>query len=408
MTPSGRRSNKELTAEERKRKNELKKEFKAKQKRAKLEARLRHAISRKDERVERETRLLLGNYVLEEVVDENETSARAFVLNLYTSLKQRQRAMSESCNFSKMSKEIQSSEAVHLLRHMTKGTQMKNMFDNKDALWGYTRQKFQERSLLVYKSMSKLRPDKINSLCLDQQEAQRRCKAWEAITEIRNVCSIGCGPGCDAVGVLALLQTIAKSSETGCNGSNDNVRDKDKLLGSVCLLDWAIDQWSTILNILKELLATTLVKEICCSSCDITKSLIHDNFNLKARALMCPLSSANINKSSGDDCKQCQDGIDLYLFSYILTETRDKWQNFWNELVDKAKPNALFYIAEPTPWQIHKIISMEEERKTCGKVDDEASRLEFIWLDSSIDQPAAVQALNGRLGPGVLLARKVI
>jgi len=401
MISSGRKSNKELTAEERKRKNELKKEFKTKQKRAKLETRLRHAISRKDARVEQETRALLGNYVLEQVVDDNETSARAIILDLYTRLKQRQKEMLESCDCLRTFKEIQTNEAVGLLRHMTKGTQAKDMFFNKDALWGYTRQKFQERALLLYKSMAKLHPDKVSALSLPPHESHRYTKAWEAITRIRKICSVGCGPGCDAAGVLALLQTIAKQ---GCN----ETKHQKKLLESVYLLDWAINEWATIVNILKDLLIPALVENIYCSSCDITKSLIYADCNLEARTVLCPLRSSDENGYIDNDDKGCHDGVDLYLFSYILTETREKWHQFWNELVDKAKRNALFYIAEPTPWQIHKIISIEEEREEShiNKEEEAASRLEFIWLDSSMDQPAALQALNGRLGPGVLLARK--
>jgi SAM-dependent methyltransferase len=85
--------------------------------------------------------------------------------------------------------------------------------------------------------------------------------------------------------------------------------------------------------------------------------------------------------------------VDFYLFSYVLTETRGKWEVFMRELVREAKPNALFYFAEPTPWQLHQVRLLLPD-------------LDYIWLDSSMNQLPNLQALEARLGPGVLLARK--
>eukprot|EP00557_Chaetoceros_sp_GSL56_P011163 CAMPEP_0176481462 /NCGR_PEP_ID=MMETSP0200_2-20121128/2836_1 /TAXON_ID=947934 /ORGANISM="Chaetoceros sp., Strain GSL56" /LENGTH=227 /DNA_ID=CAMNT_0017877675 /DNA_START=103 /DNA_END=784 /DNA_ORIENTATION=- len=53
-------------------------------------------------------------------------------------------------------KDRQITEAVTLLKHMTKGTQQKDMFQETNALWGYTRQKFYERGLLVCTSLARI------------------------------------------------------------------------------------------------------------------------------------------------------------------------------------------------------------------------------------------------------------
>mmetsp|Transcript_34339 Transcript_34339/g.39121 ORF Transcript_34339/g.39121 Transcript_34339/m.39121 type:complete len:448 (-) Transcript_34339:106-1449(-) len=439
-----RKANKELTPEERRKKQYLKRELKAKRKRAKLEARLRHAIFRKDKLVEQETRALLSKekdlqkdntkvtvvttaITLKEVIttsggekennsgEEHAVIARDFILNIYRRLKEQQKVVLRSDDqFSKTTKALQTNNAVKLLRHMAKGTQLKEMFGNRDALWGYTRQKFQERALLVYTSLSKLQQSDGGVNVLES----RKARAWNAIKGIKTICSVGCGPGCDAIGVVALLQTLRKNESEFIDDDENIVEKEQQLLDSVFLFDWAMDQWTTIVSLLKSLIVPSLVKEIHCSSCDITKSIIDDICNTDIKKTINHGDEEDFHPrydNNDDDEVMRRKSVDLYLLSYILTETRDKWHNFWNELVEKAKPNSLFYIAEPTPWQLHKVMQIEEQRITyCydggsaeGNRTATASRLEFIWLDSSMDQTENVQALDGRLGPGVLLARKI-
>ena len=107
--------------------------------------------------------------------------------------------------------------------------------------------------------------------------------------------------------------------------------------------------------------------------------------------------------------------IDLYIFSYILTETRGKWEEFVQGLVASAKSHALFYFAEPTPWQLHHLRNhVLGQNVLPSALKDKATdatattpRLDYIWLDSSMNQSADLQAMDGRLGPGTLLARKL-
>ena len=87
------------------------------------------------------------------------------------------------------------------------------------------------------------------------------------------------------------------------------------------------------------------------------------------------------------------------------------------DLMASAKPYALFYFAEPTPWQLHHLRNHVQVRKvlpsTLNDDDDKvvdaatAPRHDYIWLDSSMNQSADLQAMDGRLGPGTLLARKL-
>jgi hypothetical protein len=348
---ASKRSNKDLTVEEKQAKRDLKKELKQKRKRARLETRLLHAVSRKDPQMEQQTRedLAAMGIIVSVKVDEQEDAAREFVLDLYRRLKQNQGKGSASI------KQQQIDQAIHLLRHMTKGTQEKDMFEEQGALWGYARQKFQERAMLVYKSFARLQPDK-QPTEIGEEEGTRRRKTWEALMNVKVISSIGCGPGCDAVGVLSFLDQHSPGSK----------------LESMVLLDWAMDKWRAVLDLLNPLMKPSLVENIHCDVCDISK-LIGDDMNSSLRW-------------EGKD-------VDLYLFSYILTETRGKWEAFLKELVDGAKSNCLFYLAEPTPWQLHRLRNL-------------LPNLDYVWVDSSMNQSPAMQALDGRMSPGVLMARK--
>jgi hypothetical protein len=376
MTHIMKKSNKDLTQEEREAKRNIKKEWKRKRVQASLDRRLRHAVSRKDEVTEQKTRRELasmGVSVVAVVPQEEQQqqeeegittmtmihaqqcpyhdTARDFVCKVYVGLKQNHLPRGGS----KQSRHTQTNEAVTLLRHMTKGTQNKTMFDNEDALWGYARQKFQERAMLVYTSCSNLSPSRQPTALTWTESTQRKC-AWDALTCVKSICSIGCGPACDAVGMIAFLQQFSDQPQ----------------LDSLVLLDWAMDKWQILISLLTPLLAPSFVQSIECTSGDVTKPLQDD-----------------VNRSLLNHHRH----VDLYLFSYILTETRGKWEQFLIQLVDASVSNTMFYFAEPTPWQLHHLRSL-------------IPTLEYVWVDSSMDQSAALQAMDGRLGPGILLARK--
>lgn len=356
------KSNKDLTLEEREAKRDIKKEWKRKRVQASLDRRLRHAVGRRDDITEQKTRdELVSMGVPEEgiatrtMIQQQRCSqyeaARDFVCKVYVGLKQNQLP----CGGSKQSRHAQTNEAVTLLRHMTKGTQNKTMFDNEDALWGYARQKFQERAMLVYTSCSNLNPSRQPTTLTWTESTQRKC-AWDALTSVKSICSIGCGPACDALGMIAFLQQFSDQPQ----------------LNSLLLLDWAMEKWQVLIDLLTPLLAPSYVQSIECTSGDVTKPLQDD-----------------VNRSLLHHHRH----VDMYLFSYILTETRGKWEEFLLQLVDAAHSNTMFYFAEPTPWQLHHLRSL-------------IPTLEYIWVDSSMDQSAALQAMDGRLGPGILLARK--
>jgi hypothetical protein len=379
------KSNKNLTAAEKEAKRDRKKELKRKRHQASLDRRLRHAIVvRKDPIAAQRTREELASLLsqsstsVENGGDDdfqicpNETEAREFVIDVYSKMKQSQNLPAGGGGCSKETRHAQTNEAVNLLRHMTKGTQRKGMFDNTDALWGYARQKFHERAMLVYASFAKLNPCQQPTTGLVEEDYTRRKISWELLTSIRTVCSIGCGPGCDAVGVLAFLKVFSRGSH----------------LNSILLMDWAMDKWKVLVNFLEPLLVPTLVDYIECMSGDITKPLKDD--------MNGPLQTHTSQ-------------IDLFVFSYILTETRGKWQQFIKDLIASAKPNALFFFAEPTPWQLHHL--RNHVLVAMLPLDSAAAThtplLDYIWVDSSMNQSAELQAMDGRLGPGTLLARKL-
>jgi hypothetical protein len=229
---------------------------------------------------------------------------------------------------------------------MTKGSQEKSMFKDLDALWGYTRQKFFERAMLVCTSFLKLR------------ESPAHKELWDRLRSVRHICSIGCGPGNDAVGVAAFLKATSSPN-----------------LERAVLMDWALEDWKAILEPLKDIIVPTYVSKVGMSSCDVAKSLLDSNVNQHAKQLI-------INQP-----------MDLFLISYLLTEVRGQWHDFVKDMIEISSSNTLYYFAEPTPWQLHLIRNHFSHE------------LNFYWLDSSMDQPH-LQPLDNRAGPGVLLGRK--
>ena len=109
------------------------------------------------------------------------------------------------------------------------------------------------------------------------------------------------------------------------------------------------------------------------------------------------------------------EGADIFLISYLLTETRNQWDKFFVRLVGLAKDGAIFYFSEPVSWQLHWLIRMFSGRTeppsfglAGGMVmPSPLSGLRFVWIDSSMYCPE-MQGLDRRSGgPAVLLALKV-
>ena len=219
-----------------------------------------------------------------------------------------------------------------------------------DPLWGYTRHKFIERALLVCDSFSKVQ----------QLTSSRKEHIWNSLLETKTVCSIGCGPGNDALGVLAFLRTHLNASAT---------------LHQVICLDYVMAEWQIVLKPLQEILVgNKYIDTFSLEFCDVTHSLLEE-LNDQAKSLL----------------NNTTHGVNVFLFSYLLTETRGKWEPFLRDIIRLAQPGALFYFAEPSPWQLHLVTKIEE--------------LDVVWLDSSMNQPR-MQAIDRRFGPAVLLGQK--
>lgn len=274
----------------------------------------------------------------------------------------------------------QTEKARNLLGNMTKGTQSKSMFQDITALRGYTRQKFYGRAALIIESMGKLSPTSMEQASsmhtnMDSQQHMQQKElvdmCWEKLGNVENACSLGCGPGNDAVGLIAFLRTYFR---------------KD-CIQNIFMLDYAINEWKdAILDNLIPILVPEYVENITCGSCDVTNSIDDDQ-----GALPSPLPHRVFEDS------------DIFLISYLLTETRNQWDEFFVKLVGLAKVGALFYFAEPVPWQLHRLIQL-------SKVEDDTSPLHclrFVWIDSSMHFPE-MQPLDRRSGgPAVLLAIKL-
>jgi hypothetical protein len=259
-----------------------------------------------------------------------------------------QQQQQETPDSSTSSKQAHTDHARTLLQSMTKGTQTEDMFDNDMALVGYTRQKFMERAILAVRS-------------LDRLEAVNADLHTRLLQNCRQIGSIGCGPGCDAVGIVSFLQY----HNTG--------RKVERLV----LMDYVMPQWKRlVVDALIPLLTPDHVARVETASCDVRYSLTHD------------LNSTGTT-STGLDVDLTS--LDLIVVSYLLTETRDQWEDFFHDLLERLPSGALLLLSEPTAWKLHTFLKLYDDRIQS-----------YQWLDSSRDSPE-MQGLEGRMGPAVVL-----
>ena len=356
--------NKELTVAERRERKELKKRFKRQRKSKMLHSRLRQSVLRGDSTGENEARRALQDCGGETALNGPSPS----LISAHRFITEFAKELTEKGLYANGTKQTQKDQAASLLRHMTKGTQQSHMFEDPNTLWGYTRQKFHTRARLVVSSFENLNSDstvQISAAGVSQNELELRNEVWESLFSVRELFSFGCGPGCDALGFVAFLNGHERPSQSGLK------------VQSVHLFDWAIEHWSAVLHPFVAQLGSGCLNSalIQLGSCDLRHNLQH---------------AANIDVIGHLEHKSI--GIELYLFSYILTELRGKWIGFVKDLVKQATKNSLFYFAEPAPWQLHFLQTTIVE-------------LEYIWLDSSMNEPA-LRALDRRTGPAVILGRK--
>jgi SAM-dependent methyltransferase len=380
--------NSQLSEEEKEAKRRLKKRLRMQVKVDSLQNSIRHARRRKDATTENIQQNKLDDLlekeheIIQEMQFGSDSSSNSYSLNnLKEKAKPFVEEVSKALVYSQaaknalgegISKESQISNAVKLLKHMTRGTQELSMFQDEAALWGYTRQKFYERALLLCASLGRIQlpcQEHVMGSSLDpklREQQQLRQQIWCMLTsnKVRKVCSIGCGPGNDLVGMLSFLRLHH-------NDEGDDVNILDKVL----LMDWSIDEWkAAIIGPLNDILKQKgFLNDIDTVFCDITKDFNDDG-----------------NK---DALQQNPFDFDLFSISYLLSETRGKWGPFLKALVSNAKPGAMFYFAEPVPWQLHRFVEFFTQE------------LQFIWLDSSMDYPI-FQKADRRAGPSVLFAIK--
>jgi hypothetical protein len=300
---------------------------------------------------------------------------------------------------------------------MTKGTQDIDMFQDVAALRGYVRKKFHGRAALIIKSLCDIAPeslqmapgiDDVNEEYRVQYRRQRELMAmcYDRLSSIQRVCSIGCGPGNDAVGLIAFLRTQLSNEPSGLKC------DTGSKLSEVMLLDFAIEEWKeAALNDLVPILQPEYVQNIVCQSCDVTKAICTNHNDGESVE-----QNDEVNEPSIAAFIQ---RADIFLTSYLLSETHHKWDLFFVQLVELAPVGALFYFSEPMAWQLHRLIRMSTpsssddastaDHKKETEVEDltPLQSLNFIWVDSSIHFPE-LQQMDGRAGgPAVLLAIKL-
>jgi hypothetical protein len=280
-----------------------------------------------------------------------------------------------------------------LLKHMRKGTQKRSMFDNVDAIWGYTLCKFCKRAMYVVSSLSKLAPPppppptaiatptrSNNVLAKDGCSTSHYGEGslWNRLLAVSTVCCIGSGPGSDAVGFLSFLITYGKICHEDDDDDDENGHiNEPPCLKRVLFLDFAMQQWKVVTDQLESILVPRHVQQLDMDFCDVTVS--------NSSALRMLHASGNGERTLF---------VDLFLVSFLLTETHGHWEAFVLELIDLANRNALFYFAEPRPWQLHRLVELCQ-----GKLD-------FVWIDSSMNNPS-LQSLGTRVGPAILLGIKL-
>lgn len=312
-------------------------------------------------------------------------------------------------------KQKQTTEARSLLNHMTKGTQTESMFENDAALIGYTRQKFMERALLAVKSLDRLRPlVKVDMRDGAENDNLFPNQLWQRLLQVRSVLSIGCGPGCDAIGVMTFLYQQQEQRRQQQKRDNDDP-SHHPILDRIILLDYVMPRWKRlVIDHLIPILTTTrpqakkkmdydadaapadprtpliMVSQMDTAACDVRYSLTRDARNCEAWNCLVKKKGETMTDNNIHDTTTT---VDLIVVSYLLTETRDQWIDFFRDFFQEYCPHkeCLILLSEPSAWQLHSFLTLF------------ADFLQgYQWLDSSRDSPD-LQPMEGRSGPAVVL-----
>lgn len=296
---------------------------------------------------------------------------------------------------------------------MQRGTQTESMFDDELALLGYTRQKFYERAVLAFASLDRLDPSYRNNSSIDsvsndindinanandndnssaaggiglngnciktdsENDDLVRCM-WYRLMKSKQLISIGCGPGCDATGVLGFFTSHEVQLENG-----------------ILLMDFVVDRWKKIvLDQLIRMLVPSHVPFVKTIDCDVRDSLLQVQTTEHAMNMNC---TSNNNRRAFLELGQASISSNrLVVVSYLLTETRHKWISFFQDLLSMLQGSeSLLLLTEPTGWQLHEFLE-------CFSTTENNLVKAHVWLDSSRDLPH-LQTLDKRNGPAILL-----
>lgn len=139
-------------------------------------------------------------------------------------------------------------------------------------------------------------------------------------------------------------------------------------------MDYVMPHWKRlIIDPLTDIICPSFVTTVETAACDVRYSL-QDERNMQALHGLASTAT-----------------IDLVVVSYLLTETRDQWKEFFQDLLNSMSKSCLLLLSEPTAWQLHSFTNLFADYVS-----------EIQWLDSSQDFPE-LQPLEGRMGPAVLL-----
>jgi hypothetical protein len=392
------RPNSELSEDEKNAKRDLKRLLKRQTKRRKLEMRLSQAIARQSHDFAEQARADLEAFLLKEEPDENSQHkpvdhqvARDVVESIYHKLQEHLRD-NHTQDLQKTSaaalKILQTEQARTLLMNMTKGSQTESMFENEAALRGYMRQKFIERAMLMVTALTKLESLPESSQSQGSGGIHERIR--DKLRSVRSLASVGCGPGCDAVGVAAWLSSIHHQLSPFVSGVA--MTKQRPVLDYVLQLDYTVKHWDRILEPLVQVVVPDFIGDMVTAFCDVRSPITAESSNAVAARLLSPRDEID-GTDNDDDINSERLKVDLVVTSYLLSETRGQWHAFFDDLVRRTDPGTLFIFSDPTAWQLHLFM---ERSSYC---------MDFCWLDSSMYRPE-LQALEGRVGPAVLVGIK--
>lgn len=281
------------------------------------------------------------------------------------------------------SKERQTHAAAELKANMERGTQTQSMFDDELALLGYARQKFHQRAMLAFSSLDRLDPSYRIPTSNDEDETvngnlELMQEIWGRLLSIQQIISIGCGPGCDAVGVLGFLQSH------GVNVAN-----------GILLMDFVLDAWKeSVLNTLVPIISPEFVPFVRMVPCNVKEPLSSQQQpNGETSSSANQQALLELTRSSERDHR-------IIVVSYLLTETRGTWKAFFEHLLGLLQgTQSLLLLTEPTAWQLREFLKYFGQAR--GSQNDLLVKA-HVWLDSSRDLPH-LQDLDSRNGPAILL-----